>query len=53
MHEDKNTERKIEAAKERLLDAVEELAELGWNEDRITGECAYACEIARDDGVLK
>lgn len=45
-------EHKIEVAREGLLDAVEDLAELGWDEDQIRDEFEHALVAARDDGLL-
>lgn len=44
---------KTEIAREHLLDAIEDLAELGWNADQIRSECQHALEVAVDDGVLE
>ncbi len=47
------TRRKVENARERLLDAVEDLAALGWKADAILAETHHALSVAVDDGLLE
>lgn len=44
---------KIDVARESLLDAVEDLAGYGWDEDKIRAEVDYAITVAEDDGMFE
>jgi hypothetical protein len=41
-----------QTARDMLLEAVEGLAELGWDEERIRSEFENAVVVAQDEGVL-
>lgn len=49
---DSLTEHKIDTARESLLDAVEDLASLGWDESKIRAEVDNAITVAEDDGLF-
>lgn len=44
---------KIDLARERLLDAVEDLAQFGWDAEKIRTELEHALTVAVDDGLLE